>query len=178
MRERGQQHCQLRRGQRDLAVAGRRPNEPTLLQTLREQACPLLAPLSLGPMARQWLTHQMILIRSPCRPRNTNIWPPLGECYTFTCRATAERILLRHLLGLGRQRRKTLAHVRHPSRPVARQACLHAERGARSARSSEPGSSRQATDQLGKRLGVIVSALDGGHYGVMCGSADEAALDG
>ena len=26
-------------------------------------------------MALQWLTHQMILIRSPCRPRNTNMWP-------------------------------------------------------------------------------------------------------
>lgn len=32
----------------------------------------------------------------------------------------AERVLLRRLLGLGRQRGKALAHVGHPGRPVAR----------------------------------------------------------
>ncbi len=78
----GEEHRQLRRGQRDLAVLGRGPDKPALLQPLGElplerhwserqwRRKPPLAPLSLGPMARQWLTHQMILIRSPCRPRS------------------------------------------------------------------------------------------------------------
>ena len=115
---------------------------------------PLLAPLPLGPMARQWLTHQMILIRSPCRPRKHE-------------HVAAERIGLRRLLGLRSQRGKAFAHVRHSldRRQWARTDGVSAgnssdqwrkwSRLARPALSSEPESSRQATDQPGQRLGII-----------------------
>lgn len=45
-------------------------------------------------------SHQMILIRSPCRPLEHK-------------HMTTERVLLRRLLGLSRQRRKALAQVIH-----------------------------------------------------------------
>ena len=59
----------------------------------------------MGPVARQLV----------------NIWPPLGECVAFACRATAERIGAQRLPGLSRQRGKALARS---VTPAASQTCV------------------------------------------------------
>lgn len=90
----------------------------------------------------------MILIRSPCRPRNTNRWPPLGDCFAFACRAMAERVLLRRLLGL----RGQLSVFRGRQNPCA---CPSPQPPARPLRSTGQGSFRQTTDQTDQGPGII-----------------------
>lgn len=72
------QHCQLRRRHRHLPAFCRRPNKPAALQTLGEQACPLLIPpndlqeITTSPpedehVAAEWIFGQRTLhLRCQC----------------------------------------------------------------------------------------------------------------
>ena len=57
-------------------------------------------------------SHQMILIRSPCRPRKTNIWPLKGFCCVVcsACAATHCVALNRHHLGVRTRCRQSPVH--------------------------------------------------------------------
>ncbi len=57
-----QQHGQLRRRDRNLAILGCWPNKPPFSSRLLKRHAP-------------WASHQIIFNRSPRRPRNTNRWP-------------------------------------------------------------------------------------------------------